>query len=305
VSFSLSASPRPTCLCQDALLLGVLHPPTTDPSARRGIGPSIGDVSATRLGEFLRAHREAAQPSHDQWLEQRRRTPGLRREEVAARAAISTDYYTRLEQGRERHPSAQVLDALAAALGLSTAETSYLHGLVTPPPTPRTNRTGADSVPNEFLLLVMRSWAGPAYIVNHRSDVLAKNQLAQDIFEYFEISDNILRMLFLDPAAQQRWADWDSFARFFVGRLRRTIGPVIDDDPVTMALIADVSAKSHAFALLWDSHEIDVHDHKVKTIRDEDLGEIRLDFELLTAMDAPNQFLVLHRAPAGNRGQAV
>jgi hypothetical protein len=110
-------------------------------------------------------------------------------------------------------------------------------------------------------------------------------------------------MLFLDPAAQQRWADWDSFARFFVGRLRRTIGPVIDDDPVTMALIADVSAKSHAFALLWDSHEIDVHDHKVKTIRDEDLGEISLDFELLTAMDAPNQFLVLHRAPASNRGQ--
>ena len=260
-------------------------------------------MSANRLGEFLRAHREAAQPSHDQWLERRRRTPGLRSEEVAARAAISTDYYTRLEQGRERHPSAQVLDALAAALELSTAETSYLHGLVTPPPTPRANRTDADSVPNEFLLLVMRAWAlGPAYIVNHRSDVLAKNQLAQDIFEYFEIADNILRMLFLDPAAQERWADWDAFARFFVGRVRRTIGPVIDDDPVTMALIADVSAKSHAFALLWDSHEIDVHDRKEKTIRHEDLGEIRLDFELLTAMDTPNQFLLLHRTPGDNRG---
>ena len=110
-------------------------------------------------------------------------------------------------------------------------------------------------------------------------------------------------MLFLDPRAQERWADWDAFARFFVGRVRRTIGPVIDEDPVTMALIADVSAKSHAFALLWDSHEIDVHDHKEKTIRHEDLGEIRLDFELLTSMDTPNQFLVLHRTPARNRGQ--
>jgi transcriptional regulator with XRE-family HTH domain len=277
-------------------------PGMTDPSARRGIGPSIGDVSANRLGEFLRAHREGAHPSHDQWLERRRRTPGLRREEVATRAAISTDYYTRLEQGRERHPSAQVLDALAAALELSTAETNYLHGLVTPPATPRTNLTGAESVPNEFLLLVMRSWAlGPAYIVNHRSDVLAKNQLAQEIFEYFEISDNILRMLFLDPGAQERWADWDAFARFFVGRVRRTIGPVIDDDPVTMALIADVSAKSRAFALLWDSHEIDVHDHKEKTIRHEDLGEIRLDFELLTSMDTPNQFLVLHWVPTSGK----
>jgi transcriptional regulator with XRE-family HTH domain len=275
----------------------------TGPSARRGIGPSIGDVSANRLGEFLRAHREAAQPADDHWPKHRRRTPGLRREEVAARAAISTDYYTRLEQGRERHPSAQVLDALAAALELSTAETSYLHGLVTPPATPETNRTDAAAVPSEFLLLVMRSWAfGPAYIVNHRSDVLAKNQLAQDIFEHFEISDNILRMLFLDPAAQQRWADWDAFARFVVGTVRRTIGPVIDDDPATTTLISELSAKSQAFTLLWDSHEIDVQNHKEKTIRDEDVGEIRLDFELLTAMDTPNQFLVLHRTPAGNRG---
>jgi transcriptional regulator with XRE-family HTH domain len=271
-------------------------------SARRGIGLSMA-MSANRLGEFLRAHREAAQPSHDQWLEQRRRTPGLRREEVATRAAISTDYYTRLEQGRERHPSAQVLDALAAVLELSTAETSYLHGLVTPAATPGTKRTGAAKVPNEFLLLVMRSWAlGPAYIVNHRSDVLAKNQLAQEIFEHFEISDNILRMLFLDPAAQERWADWDAFARFVVGTVRRTVGPVIDDDPVTMALISDVSAKSHTFALLWDSHEIDVRDQKEKKIRDEDLGEVRLDFELLTAIDTPNQFLVLHRTSASNHG---
>jgi MmyB-like transcription regulator ligand binding domain len=110
-------------------------------------------------------------------------------------------------------------------------------------------------------------------------------------------------MLFLDPAAPERWADWDAFARFVVGTVRRTIGPVIDDDPVTVELISALSAKSHAFALLWDSHEIDVHDQKEKTIRYEDLGELRLDFELLTAMDTPNQFLVLHRTPARNRGQ--
>jgi transcriptional regulator with XRE-family HTH domain len=260
-------------------------------------------VAANRLGEFLRAHRQAAQPSDDQFLQTRRRTPGLRREEVAARAAISIDYYTRLEQGRERHPSAQVLDALAAALQLSTAETSYLHGLAAPPPTPQTKPTGADGVPNEFLLLVMRSWElGPAYIVNHRSDVLARNQLAQAMFERFAISDNILRMLFLDPGAQKTWANWEAFTRFFVGTVRRTIGPLIDDDPATTTLISDVSAKSHTFARLWESHEINVHEHKEKKIRHEDLGEIRLDFELLTAIDTPNQFLVLHRTPAGNRG---
>jgi transcriptional regulator with XRE-family HTH domain len=257
-------------------------------------------VSANRLGEFLRAHRKAAQPPDDQGLQTRRRTPGLRREEVAARAAISIDYYTRLEQGRERHPSAQVLDALATALQLSTAETSYLHGLVSPPPTLRAKRTDADEVPNEFLLLVMRSWAlGPAYIVNHRSDVLARNQLAQAMFERFAISDNILRMLFLDPGAQQTWANWEAFARFVVGTVRRTMGPASDDDPATTTLISEVSDKSHAFVRLWDSYEMDVHHHKEKQFRHADIGEIRLDFELLTAIDTPNQFLVLHRTAAG------
>jgi hypothetical protein len=159
-------------------------------------------------------------------------------------------------------------------------------------------------VPNEFLVLAMRSWTlGPAYIVNHRSDVLASNQLAREIFERFEISDNILRMLFLDPGAQKAWADWDAFARFVVGTVRRTIGPVIEADPATTALISDMSAKSHVFAVLWDSHEIDVDQHKEKKIRHEDLGEIKLNFELLTAIDTPNQFLVLQETPAGNRGQ--
>jgi hypothetical protein len=121
--------------------------------------------------------------------------------------------------------------------------------LATPPAAARAKPTGADEVPNEFLLLIMRSWGlGPAYIVNRRSDVLACNQLAQKMFDRFAISDNILRMLFLDPAAQKIWANWDAFARFFVGSVRRTIGPA-SDDPATTTLISDVSAKSQAFAM--------------------------------------------------------
>jgi MmyB-like transcription regulator ligand binding domain len=161
-------------------------------------------------------------------------------------------------------------------------------------------RDPGDVHAGQFQAWRVRSWAlGPAYIVNHRSDVLARNQLAQAMFEPFAISDNILRMLFLDPGAQQIWANWEAFARFFVGTVRRTIGPLIDDDPATTTLVSEVSAKSHAFAVLWDSYEMDVHHHKEKKFRHEDLGEIRLDFELLTAIDTPNQFLVLHRTPAG------
>lgn len=254
------------------------------------------DVPANRLGEFLRAHRDSAQPGVQE-PSRRRRTPGLRREEVAARATISTDYYTRLEQGRERHPSGQVLDALAVALELSSAETRYLHELVAPAGTPRTRRTGAAAVPNEFLLEVMDSWTlGPAYVINHRTDVLARNQQARDFAELFEISDNILRMVFLDPTAQRIWLNWEVFTSFFVGGIRRMIGPLIDDDPSVAALIAELRAGSDAFALLWDSHQIGEHDHMEKNIRRSERDEVRLDFKLLMAIDDPGQFVVLHRA---------
>lgn len=247
-------------------------------------------MSVNRLGDFLRAHREAAQPTADQ---RRRRTPGLRREEVAERAAISTDYYTRLEQGRERSPSAQVLDALAVALALSPAEADYLHGLVTPYPA---RSVQSPAALNEFLLLAMQSWTfGPAYMVNHRSDVLAANDAAREIFDQFDFSDNVLRMLFLDPAARQRWVDWESFATFFVGGVRRNIGPALDTDPVTAALIAEVSAGSPAFAEMWERQAMAVPDRKEKTFRHDAFGELRLDFELLTAIDTPHQVLVVHR----------
>lgn len=212
---------------------------------------------------------------------------------MAERAAISTDYYTRLEQGRERRPSAQVLDALVVALELSPAEAGYLHALVTPAPA-RVMRSAAAL--NEFLLLAMQSWtAGPAYIVNHRSDVLVANTAAQEIFDQFDFADNVLRMLFLDPAAQQRWVDWESFATFFVGGVRRNIGPALDTDPVTEALIAEVTAGSPAFAEMWERQAMTVPEKKAKTFRHHAFGDLKLDFELLTAIDTPHQVLVVHR----------
>lgn len=254
----------------------------------------MGVVPANRLGEFLRARRAAAEPPPDQPLQRKRRTPGLRREEVAARAAISADYYTRLEQGRERNPSPHVLDAIATALELSPTEIGYLHNLVTPPPIPPV--APADEPPNVFLDLVMRAWTlGPAYIVNHRTDVVAANPLAQQLFARFEHSDNVLRMIFLDPAAPRIWANWDTFARYLVGGVRRLIGPVAGDDPEITTMLADLSAASPAFAEFWAKHEISVPGAIFKRYNDDDRGEISLDFELLTAIDTPHQHLVLHR----------
>lgn len=249
-------------------------------------------MPVNRLGDFLRAHREAAQPTADQ---RRRRTPGLRREEVAVRAAISTDYYTRLEQGRERKPSLPVITALAAALGLSSAETAYLHSLVAPYPSMSAQ---SEAGLNEFLLMAMQSWMfGPAYIVNHRSDILAANDFARGIFDQFDFADNILRMLFLDPSAKQRWVDWEAFATFFVGGIRRNIGPALDTEPATAALIAEVSDKSPIFTEMWGRQSMAVPARKAKTFRHHDLGELKLEFELLTAIDTPHQVLVVHRMP--------
>lgn len=213
------------------------------------------------------------------------------------RAAISTDYYTRLEQGRERHPSVQVLDAIAAALELSVAEIAYLYELVIHRQVPQRGQARNHLVPNQFLVQVMHLWtAGPAYIVNHRSDVLALNQLAQEFHTRLDVSDNILRMLFLDPKARDTWVNWDAFASFIVSSIRRTGPGVYDDDPTATALMEELANRSPAFARLWGSHEIDVREHKEKIIRHRTLGAVQLDFELLAAIDTPKQFLILHRS---------
>jgi hypothetical protein len=142
----------------------------------------------------------------------------------------------------------------------------------------------------------MNMWTlGPAYIVNPRTDVLAGNHLARKLFERFEYPDNVLRMVFLDPAAPRIWANWDAFARYFVGGVRRMVGPVVDDDPGITAMLTELSDANPVFAQLWARHEISVPGHNVKRFKDDDLGEISLDFELLTAIDTPHQHLVLHR----------
>jgi transcriptional regulator with XRE-family HTH domain len=135
--------------------------------------------ATTVIGEYLRARRELVQPE-DVGLPNlgRRRTPGLRREEVAMLAGVSADYYIRLEQGRDHHPSSQVLDALARVLQLDEDATAHLHGLVQPP-TPGRRRSGRPERPPEQIIQLMMSWpTTPAYIIGRYLDVLAANPMA-------------------------------------------------------------------------------------------------------------------------------
>ncbi|GAB4995593.1 helix-turn-helix transcriptional regulator [Mycobacterium avium subsp. hominissuis] len=251
----------------------------------------------TTLGEFLRARREAITPSPERRgeLSGRRRTSGLRREEVAVRAGISADYYARLEQGRENHPSAQVLGALVIALGLSPDEAAYLHDLAMP--RHRWRRTpGSQQDPAEYLLLLMQAWTlGPAYIVNRRCDVLAENPQASELFSQFTITGNILRLLFLDPEAKTLWVSWESYAKTAIATVHRTAGIDIDQPDIT-EIVLELSKKSSEFIRIWNSHDVDVSDGKVKQLRHRDLGELELDYELLSVASAPGQFLVVHRS---------
>lgn len=231
---------------------------------------------------------------HDGEFARRRRTPGLRREEVAARAGISADYYARLEQGREKHPSVQVLNALVAALCLSADEAAYLHDLAIPHHRWRWT-SGSQQAPVEYLLLLMQSWTlGPAYIVNRRCDVLAKNVQASLFFDEFKITENILRLLFLDPEAKNLWVNWESYAKTAIAILHRIVGVDIDQ-PDVAEIIHELSDKSDDFVRMWESHDIDVCDRKVKRLRHRDRGELEFDYELLSAASAPGQFLVVHR----------
>jgi transcriptional regulator with XRE-family HTH domain len=254
----------------------------------------------TTLGEFLRARREAIAPcpQRDGECTRRRRTPGLRREEVAVRAGISADYYARLEQGREKHPSVQVLDALVIALELSLEEAAYLHELAIPQHRWR-RKPGVQQGPAEYLLLLMQSWTlGPAYIVNRRCDVLAENVQASLLFSQFKITGNILRLLFLDPGAKTSWVNWESYARSVVATVRRITGADIDQ-PDVAEIIHELSSKSSDFARMWKSHDIGVSDGQVKRLKHQDFGELVFNYELLSAASAPGQFLVVHKGSFG------
>jgi len=247
---------------------------------------------SSELGQFLRARREAAPPVEVSRPVSRRRTPGLRREEVATRAGVSADYYARLEQGREVHPSAQVLDALVAALGLTPPEAAYLHDLAAPKNPWRQDVLSGDE-PDEYLDLLMTAWAhGPAYIVNHRCDVLGFNSAARPFLG--GDSQNILRMLFTDVSAQISWVDQGSFARFLVSGVRRMMGTNIED-PHFVKLIDELCSGSEEFRRLWTSREVAVPDTKEKRFIHPQLGELIFDYELISSMGAPRQFLVVHR----------
>jgi len=251
------------------------------------------------LGEFLRARRALVAPTQHGLPDGSRRTPGLRREEVAMLAAISTAYYVRLEQGRDVRPSTEVLDALAAALLLDDQADAYMRALVGPP-SPR--RAADPSRPERAapgLVALMKGWTEtPALLYDRHLDLLAINSMGRALFSWLGDETNLLRAIFLDPAARVFYRDWALIAEGCVAALR--VDNAGRDDHRLVELVGELSANSAEFASLWSRHEVRVKRGETKHFEHPVLGPLTLSFENLTIADAPGQHLVVYHGEPGS-----
>ncbi|GAB3132366.1 helix-turn-helix transcriptional regulator [Microbispora hainanensis] len=254
------------------------------------------------LGDFLRARREAVN-LEDTGLTRmgRRRTPGLRREEVAMLAGVSNDYYVRLEQGRERRPSEQVLNALARALRLDAAATEHLYELAYPRPRPRPV-CREEQVSRRLLHLLRMCDAAPAFIVGRWMDMLATNRLADALCEGLDHNDNLLRMCFLSPQARTFFPEWEEAAATKVAQLRAIAG-TDPEDPFLPLLVDELSDQSADFVRMWARHDVLPGDVEGKHFHHPSVGELTFSYETFTAKSAPGQQLVVCQAEPGSASE--
>jgi transcriptional regulator with XRE-family HTH domain len=257
------------------------------------------------LGEFLRARREALKPQDVGLPEHgRRRVPGLRREEVAMLAGVSSDYYMRLEQGRETSPSTQVIDAVAAALHLDEEATDHLRRLTRAPQERRSLPTDHDRISPQLLQL-LDSWPDtPAFVLGPALDVLAQNALATALHSGFERFDNLARMVFLDPAGRDFYQDWEKTAHACVAEIRAAYGHDPDSPRIT-EVVETLCAKSPEFTELWARHDVKGKTRQAKNLKHPQVGDLEVQFSAFTVNEAPHQQLVVYQAePASTTAAA-
>lgn len=227
--------------------------------------------------------------------------PGLRREEVAVLAGVSADYYARLEQGRERNPSAQVLDAIGHALRLSRDGREHLFRLAGMSPRRRPDNP-RDRVEPKLLELLDSFPLAVAYIFNPAYDVLAANPVARALLAPFGDEINMPRMLFLHPLATTVFADWEMLRRSTVASLRLH-SVQFPDDPDLAAVITDLRASSEDFRRLWDENFVGGLPRAYKVFVHPDAGRIELHYQILEVTDAPGQQLMVGSPEKGSRAE--
>ena len=263
------------------------------------------------VGEFLRTRRARITPEQagvPLWGGQRR-VAGLRREEVAQLAGVSTDYYARLERGNLQGVSESVIEAIARALHLDDAERGHLHDLAatanaTANATARTRRPRRPAGVRAGILRTVESMTeAPAFVMNRRRDILAANPLGQALYSemYTDPSRpiNTARFAFLSPAARRFFIDWPRTADDTVANLRTDAGANPLDKDLT-DLIGELVTRSDEFRTRWASHNVRYHHTGTKGIRHPVVGELRLGFEVMQLPADDGLSMVVYNAVPGS-----
>lgn len=278
--------------------------PLTNPQCRAMVETMARNPNLNELGEFLKARRAELNPG-DLGLPvnpQRRRVPGLRREEVALLAAVSTDYYTRLEQGRV-HPSAPALDALAGVLRLAEDQRAQMFALAGTDLRQRPHPRPRQKAQPELLRLLQDLRTAPALVLGRRTDILAWNtQAAALLTDFGRIPvkhRNYIRLLFSDPALRTLYPDWANIARAAVTQLR-TEAARTPGDPRLRTLVGELSTKDEHFRAWWAGHVVTGLCVRTKQLNHPVVGPLSLDWTTLTCATDPEQHLVAWSAEPGS-----
>ncbi|MCQ9130351.1 helix-turn-helix domain-containing protein [Streptomyces hilarionis] len=254
------------------------------------------------LGEFLKARRAELTPS-DVGLRggQRRRVKGLRREEVALLAAISTEYYTRIEQGRLQ-ASAPLLDEIAQVLRLNDAQRTYLFDLAAKERVRPAAYRERQRVDPQLQRMLDDLTTSPAFVIGRCTDILGWNRLAAalwtDFGRYPEQERVFVRLLFTEPWMRELYVDWEEVTRLAIAQLRMESARYPDDQPLT-ALVEELSARDAQFRQWWTEHDVAMRGSGVKKLRHPVVGELTLDWNTLTCGTDPDQHIIVWNAEPG------
>ncbi|WP_228282661.1 helix-turn-helix domain-containing protein [Brevibacterium atlanticum] len=269
----------------------------------------VGDTKMNELGNFLKTCRGELTPRQAGLPETAgpRRVAGLRREEVAQLASISTDYYTRIEQGRIK-ASAPVLGALADVLKMDDDQRSYLFSLADKAPM-RTPRRGTQKVVPQLQRVLDDLTTTPAIVMGRRMDILAWNDLAAAMMVDFgaipAAKRNYVRLLFTDPVMRTLYADWNTVAQTAVAQLRMEAAK-FPEDPALTSLVGELSVQDPQFAKWWAGRSVKSLTTGTKTLNHETAGELVLDWDtLVEAHDSEQQLIVWTAAADSPTGEAL
>jgi transcriptional regulator with XRE-family HTH domain len=258
------------------------------------------------IAAFLRSRRAAISPEQAGIVSdgRARRVPGLRRDEVARMAGVSTEYYTRLEQGRASNPSTEVVEALARTLQLDESEREHLSDLLLPNPhTARRTPTRPQRVrPGLYLMLDTLNHV-PAFILGRRTDVLAANQLAKAVLTDFDALPanrrNLARYYLLDPEARERVGDWERIAAETVAILRLEAGRYPSDRQLA-DLVGELTLLSPEFSGWWNDHRVLRRTHGAKHYFHPVVGELHFSYESFQVPGDTEQTLCVYNVEPGS-----